>query len=528
MFHDDDDEDVFDTAGINSQPMMSNNSFLNSGQHNVLNNTMNNNNNLDNSKLNNSRFTHQTSNFNNTSKSSMYGGGLPSSQPFANTSFKSYSMNKPTGIFLSNREQLPQCMEYINNKISNTMALLPLMSFYSEANAMNSFRLDFNNSDNDIFVVNVLYYLLKEREDDSASKVTLQDKVKRLQCDQSALQLNNNKLEQKIVELQKLYNLEQQKHTTLQKESRMKLKKLETAKTALESQNKNIQQKCDQYEHNLIKMEKEMDKLKQQMTHKLNMLLNMNLYGSNLNSSKVDVINQTNHPAISSPAITLSPHHNKSFAWKHGLERNEDILYQNVVEAFKDEKQEILAENQQLKRSLKQLNGELNNLRQQYSITAPLFDSLKDGQFELPYHLAQEEIESAIRDKIQDISNIMGKSSHLGGGGGMHSLDADVDDIDLTDPVSVKIALDSLRNQCNEYRRQLNSRLEHYPFQHTFSTASLGQNRSESSPTFPTNIPRLHTDDQNLEQLMLDTNEIPLDEDVAVSAHSITTNYNFL
>nr|CAG4710084.1 unnamed protein product [Naegleria fowleri] len=414
-----------------------------------------------------------SSNNNNNNNNNIQSSSTLKSPSSLNQSFSSQLKEVPTksnhSIFVSSKEQLPQCMDYLNNKLNNTMALLPLMSYYSDLNAIGSFKLDFNNPDNDIFVTNVIYYLLKEREEEAITKATLQDKIRRLQCDQNAISLNNNKLEQKASDTQKLYAMEQQKYLNLQKETRLKLKKLESAKTSLETQNKNIQQKCDQYEHNLIKMEKEMDKLKQQMTHKLNTML-MNAGNP---SNKVDVLNQSNHPAISSPALTLP--HNRSFnsgMWKHGLERNEDILYQNVVEAFKDEKQEILAENQQLKRSLRQLNTELNHLRQRYSSTTSYDgDTIRDGQFELPYHLAQDEIETAIREKIQDLNHILERAtmpspSHREGMRLIHhqqqhsilqddEMDDELDQVDFDDKTAVKSAIETLQSKCNQYKQMI-------------------------------------------------------------------------
>jgi len=430
-------------------------------------------------------------------------------------------------LFVSSKDQLAQCIEYLNNKLNNTMCLLPLMSYYSDMNAIHSFKIDFTHPDNDIFITNVIYYLLKEREEELLNKATLQDRIKRMQCDQNAISSNGSKLESKLTELRKNLTLEQQKHLTLQKDSRLKIKKLETSKTALETQNKNLQQKCDQYEHNLVKLEKEMDKLKQQMNHKLNMLLNMNLYGNTLNTSKVDVINQ--NPAISNSIISSPHQHNRSFSasWKHGLERNEDILYQNVVEAFRDEKQELVAENQQLKRSLKQLNSELNNLRSQYSLTAPLYDSLKDGQFELPYHIAQDEIETAIRDKIQDLSEIIGR------GGAQriyhHADDATMDDdldvveqLDYSDVDQVKSTIENLQQKVNHLKRTVREQVDRPS---SSSSSQQQQYMRGGSSTFGTFSMTGSEDGRaNIDHLLLETNEIPLDgTDLAISTHTITS-----
>ncbi|KAL9652315.1 hypothetical protein ABK040_011973 [Willaertia magna] len=296
-------------------------------------------------------------------------------------------------LFISSREQLHQGLEYINSKLINNIALLPIMN---QMNDYKDFKIDFNKKDNDVFIVNIIYYLLKDKEEDQLLKSNLQDKYKRLQCDFEALNLNTNKLSLEINNLKNINHIEKNKQTTLQNEYKNKYKRIEAVKNNLEIQNKNLLQKCDQFEHNLIKLEKEYNKLKQQLNTKITSFYNTsNLNSSVINNSKIDVINE-----------------NKL---KLGLERNEDLLYQNIVEAFKDEKQEILAENYQLRKTLKFLNQQLNyllsftNYNNNNDETYNKKDILSSGDelFELPYYLAQEEVESSLQGKMNELKQFV-------------------------------------------------------------------------------------------------------------------------
>jgi hypothetical protein len=82
-------------------------------------------------------------------------------------------------------------------------------------------------------------------------------------------------------------------------------------------------------------------------------------------------------------------------------------MYQNIVGAFKDEKQELLEENEGLRQTILRFNNELNHLRntlQRNGVESPDKKSqMNQGQFQLPYGVARAEIEKNLEEKVGEV-----------------------------------------------------------------------------------------------------------------------------
>lgn len=82
-------------------------------------------------------------------------------------------------------------------------------------------------------------------------------------------------------------------------------------------------------------------------------------------------------------------------------------MYQHIVGAFSDEKKEIVQENLNLRQMLRDLNSEINQLRNVvYAKTGKermKTEDLLDGQFDLPYELMNEAVSESIREKIREV-----------------------------------------------------------------------------------------------------------------------------
>ncbi len=145
------------------------------------------------------------------------------------------------------------------------------------------------------------------------------------------------------------------------------------------------------FKHSMQRKEREMDKLKEKLQK---LVMDKGLGGGKM---KIEVINEI-------------PRNNK-IVLRHGQERNETALYQNVVGAFEDEKQELVQENLALKESYKKLNAEVNQLRNivfsRHGIKEFETNSeINEDIFNLPFGYSQNDIEETLQQKIDEIGMV--------------------------------------------------------------------------------------------------------------------------
>jgi myosin heavy subunit len=281
------------------------------------------------------------------------------------------------------------CLQNINQRLSAYGFPVPLQ-FKKE-------RPD----QNDAHILNSIHLLLKQHQLDLDFRSELHDKMSRLRCDNESLHQNCKRLKNKLEQTMRELELLKSRQRSLENQHLSELKKLEMEKEELQRDVKNLIQKQDQYEHRYQRKEREYNQLKERMQNIVNHKGTTS--GNSIAAQRIEIVN-------------LLPNHtsNISGIWKNGLARNEDTLYQNIVGAFTDEKNELVSENQLLRQSLKSLNAELNQLKQVIYSSHGFNDeddsSLHDlsaGQFELPYQMVKDDIEDEIRYKIEQVSQIL-------------------------------------------------------------------------------------------------------------------------
>lgn len=92
-------------------------------------------------------------------------------------------------------------------------------------------------------------------------------------------------------------------------------------------------------------------------------------------------------------------------------------MYNHIVGAFTDEKQDLIQQNSKLRHTLKNLNDEVNQLRNfvysKISKATNQEEDLKNEIFDLPYNLMGDVVEGSIRRKMDDIKMQVEKITNL-------------------------------------------------------------------------------------------------------------------
>lgn len=283
----------------------------------------------------------------------------------------------PLGLVNVTSENLDACVEHLNNRLmSHGVTSLPL-----------NLR---STDDNDrIQVVSCLMRLLHQRHGDMDARDKLHDRLSRLQSDNESLSSNLKKSRSQLVNKTHEYEVLRVRYNTYQKEARQMQKKLQEENERMQLRVRDFQQKVVQYEHSMQRMEREGNRLKERMQRLV--------IDKGSSRARMDVINDVPPPPMRN--------------WKHGQERNENTLYQNIVGAYEDEKQELVRENYALREALQRLNNEINHLRnaahekrgdQEFETRVA---ELKPGQFYLPYNIVKPEIEGTAMAKIEELLN---------------------------------------------------------------------------------------------------------------------------
>eukprot|EP00818_Percolomonas_sp_WS_P009547 CAMPEP_0117447078 /NCGR_PEP_ID=MMETSP0759-20121206/6680_1 /TAXON_ID=63605 /ORGANISM="Percolomonas cosmopolitus, Strain WS" /LENGTH=567 /DNA_ID=CAMNT_0005239383 /DNA_START=6 /DNA_END=1709 /DNA_ORIENTATION=- len=306
--------------------------------------------------------------------------------------------------------------------------------------------LSFDSTHSQVHILNLIYRLLMKRQQDIEFRENLADQMSRLQCDNRNLKNNLQRCKNDLEGEKRQLAHERIRFKTKSQDVKKQLKKLNAQIDKAKLDNQNLLQKQIQYEHKLHRQEFENNKLKDRVQKLVQSKGGL--------PNKMDLVNAV-------------PKKDGRSAWKHGTKQNEDSLYQNIVGAFQDEKQEIVQENSALRQSLRDLTFEIHQLRNVMYAKRRSGDSsqvqhidsdLNDGQFEIPFHIVQDEIEGTVQDKIQEIQDMLHNELR----GGMESLEGYVGELqrivvahvnDVEKAARAKQVLHKLRSHSSRYEK---------------------------------------------------------------------------
>ncbi|KAL0491585.1 afadin- and alpha-actinin-binding protein [Acrasis kona] len=262
-------------------------------------------------------------------------------------------------------------------------------------------------------ILNCIYLLLRQRQFDIEFRDDLVDRMSRLKSDNDNLAQNLKRVEKLHDQALRDVAVHRVKITSLNNDHKEELRK-----------------------HQLTRQEKEYTKLKEQLGRHIQGKENSSQSNKGISQRKnIEIINGEFYATPSRMTTTLT------HAIKNGRERNQDAAYQHIVGAFKDEKQELLEENKQLRQTVARFDAELDKLREKLqkvtNANASPTNKEKTGQHQLPYGLAKNNIEKNLEDKITEVNRLANTASEADLQSTRSSRDSDLD--------QTKQLLDSIR-----------------------------------------------------------------------------------
>jgi hypothetical protein len=227
--------------------------------------------------------------------------------------------------------------------------------------------------EHDLKILNCIYLLLRQRQYDIEFRDDLVDRMSRLKCDNDNLAISIKRLEKANDQALREIAVYKVKLTSAQTEHREELRKLGMEKDSWKKEAMDLRTKVAQYEHLVNRHERDYAKLKDQLAKLIQGKEYNGQQRGNIVRKQVEIVNADVYNSGSRSNSSLSYN-----SIKHGKERNvkflriailtneqQDSMYQNIVGAFKDEKQELLDENAMLRETIARYDNELLHLKNQ-------------------------------------------------------------------------------------------------------------------------------------------------------------------
>eukprot|EP00761_Pharyngomonas_kirbyi_P011226 gb/GECH01011251.1/.p1 GENE.gb/GECH01011251.1/~~gb/GECH01011251.1/.p1 ORF type:complete len:972 (+),score=284.83 gb/GECH01011251.1/:1-2916(+) len=265
-------------------------------------------------------------------------------------------------------------------------------------------NLPINNTNDIVNIINIIHSLLKQIQQSTAYREEIEYNHRRIKSDNESL---SNNLKQTKRELENaLRNVESFKIKLRQEERQHKLErdKLSRELHEMQVQCSKLISLQDQYKHEMHRKERMYNQIKERL------------------ASATTAKSKYRGQGTMEISSALQRKDNTRERWNTtGLRQNQDKLYQDVVGAFQDQEQELKRENQRLRDAFKSMHKEFEDLRQsviKFQIRANRFnenesppespeasshESLSLSQYEMPFDLVDNDIESKLKFQFSNL-----------------------------------------------------------------------------------------------------------------------------
>eukprot|EP00742_Colponemidia_sp_Colp-10_P006537 GILJ01007006.1.p1 GENE.GILJ01007006.1~~GILJ01007006.1.p1 ORF type:complete len:543 (-),score=104.26 GILJ01007006.1:34-1662(-) len=261
--------------------------------------------------------------------------------------------------------------------------------------------------------LNCIFALLRQRQADMEFRSDIAEKLGRLESDKHMMYQTNTRLQNQLASLEAELGSCRAKAQADERRFKADKDRIQLERDELIRLNTSLQHKDAQYQHELRKREREYGRLQEQLRKVLS-------DRDKESKAGMDLLN------------ALQRDGGKRGTWKNNKKGEEDF-YKMVVRVYETKQAELISENEELRKSLQNLQEELKELLKQHKATTsrrkPIIDDLNEdvnleeseqgldptlnssideamnaNQFNLPFDLIREDMEGSMRANMSKLS----------------------------------------------------------------------------------------------------------------------------